>query len=99
MVPNISSLIVSTAIVSMHSVAIFRSLDNYTHRTVGLLLGTNSETPARLRSDIFSALLIPLHSVSRAVLDLFSHDLLFGVLALLPNVDVPSFPLLGNIHK
>ena len=72
--------------------AIFRYLHNYTHRTVGLL-GTNSETPARLRSDIFSALLIPLHSVSRAVLDLFSHDLLFGVLALLPNVDVPSFPL------
>ena len=66
---------------------------------MGLLLGTNSETPARLRSDIFSALLIPLHSVSGAVLDLFSHDLLFGVLALLPNVDVPSFPLLGNIHK
>ena len=89
----------------MHSVAkmgeaIFRYLRNYTHRTVAVgLLGTNSETPARLRSDIFSALLIPLHSVSRAVLDLFSHDLLFGVLALLPNVDVPSFPLLGNSHK
>ena len=35
-------------------------------------------------------------TVDSAALDPFSHDLVFGVLALLPNVDVPSFPLLHN---